>query len=278
MTTTTLADGGGVQDIGRVFIVGAGTMGREIALQCARHGVRIALFDAVPAALEQASARLRAAAEYLAANGLLEGRDLPATLQRVEIVPNWSGLADADLAIECVPENLELKKQIFAQMSDHCRADAILVTNTSSLVPSQLASSCRNPARLAAFHFHLPVAICNIVDVMPHPGTAPSVVESLDRFARKIGQIPIRYGREHHAYIFNSIFGAMQRQALDLVIDGVAAFEDVDRSWMGIFKMPVGPFGMFDNIGLDTIAEILRHWAETLNDDAGRRRVAFLRQ
>jgi 3-hydroxybutyryl-CoA dehydrogenase len=96
-------------------------------------------------------------------------------------------------------------------------------------------------------------------------------------FAREIGQIPIHYKQEYHGYIFNSIFGAMQRQALDLVIERVASFEDIDRSWMGIFKMPIGPFGMFDQIGLDTIAEILGHWAETLNDDASRRRVEYLK-
>ncbi len=112
---------------------------------------------------------------------------------------------------------------------------------------------------------------------MPHPGTDPQVVAALDDFARGLGQIPIHYAREYHGYVFNSIFGAMQRQALDLVIKDVAGFEDVDRSWMGIFKMPIGPFGMFDQIGLDTIAEISHHWAETLNDDAGRKRVAFLR-
>ena len=113
---------------------------------------------------------------------------------------------------------------------------------------------------------------------MPHPGTEPDVVESLEVFARKIGQIPIRYAREYHGYIFNSIFGAMERQAMDLVIQGIATIENVDRSWMGIFRMPIGPFGMFDGIGLDSLAEILNHWAEALNDDAGRQRVAFLRQ
>ena len=94
------------------------------------------------------------------------------------------------------------------------------------------------------------------------------VLAALDAFAREIGQIPIHYKQEYHGYIFNSIFVAMQRQALDLVIEGVASFEDIDRSWMGIVKMPIGPFGIFDQIGLDTSAEILDHWAEALNSDS----------
>ena len=79
--------------------------------------------------------------------------------------------------------------------------------------------------------------------LMPHPGTDLAVVAALDAFAREIGQVPIHYKREYHGYIFNSIFGAMRRQALDLVIEGVASVEDIDRSWMGIYKMTIGPFG-----------------------------------
>jgi 3-hydroxybutyryl-CoA dehydrogenase len=138
--------------------------------------------------------------------------------------------------------------------------------------------SCPRPARLAALHFHLPVWVSNVVDLMPHPGTDPAVVDTLDRFAVSIGQIPIRYKKEAYGYIFNSMFGAMQRQALDLVIGGVASIEDVDRAWMGIFKMPIGPFGMMDQIGLDTIQKITIHWAKVLNDPAAKRRAAFLEE
>jgi len=99
---------------------------------------------------------------------------------------------------------------------------------------------------MAALHFHLPVAVSNIVDLMPHPGTDPAVVAALEAFARDIGQIPIHCKREYHGYMFNSIFGAMQRQALDLVIAGVASYEEIDRSWIAIFKMPIGPVGMFE--------------------------------
>ena len=243
-----------------MLIIGAGSMGREIGLQCTRHGVDVTLHDVSPNVLAEAAAHFRAAGQPLATS-----TDLRAAV-------------DADLVIECIPENLALKRRIFAQVGEHARPQTILATNTSSLLPSQLAASCPYPGRLAALHFHLPVATSNIVDLMPHPGTDPEVVASLDAFARRIGQVPIHYARESHGYIFNSIFGAMERQAMDLVINGTATFEDVDRSWMGIFRMPIGPFGMFDGIGLDSLAEVLRHWAETLDDEAGRRRVAFLQR
>jgi 3-hydroxybutyryl-CoA dehydrogenase len=266
-----------VQKINRILIVGAGTMGTQIGLQCASHGRLVFLYDNLRAAVQEAPARLERLAQELAAKGFLGSDSARDTLQRIEPTHDLAAAAHAALVIECVPENLELKKKVFKQLGRHCPPKTIYVTNTSSLVPSQLAESCRHPERLAALHFHLPVAVSNVVDLMPHPGTDPAVVAALDNFAREIGQVPIHYKQEYHGYIFNSIFGAMQRQALDLVIEGVASFEDVDRSWMGIFKMPIDPFGMFDRIGLDTIAEILDHWAETLDDDADRRRVKYLK-
>ena len=139
-----------------------------------------------------------------------------------------------------------------------------------------LVDSCVNPSRLAALHFHLPVWTSNVVDLMPHPGTDPLVVEALSRFAHRIGQIVITYKKETHGYIFNSLFGAMQRQALDLVMGGFASVEDVDRARIRIFKMPIGPFGMMDQIGLDTIQRITLFWARALNDSMGEQRAAFL--
>ncbi|MEI9998448.1 MAG: FAD-dependent oxidoreductase [Verrucomicrobiota bacterium] len=156
-----------IQAIRSVFIIGAGTMGCEIALQCARHGVRVVLHDAAPKALEQAEARLKAIAHGLRV-------DVREALARISTSADVAPAAEADLIIEAVPENLELKRRIFAEVSAVCRPEAILATNTSSLIPSQLAASCRHPGRLAAFHFHLPVAISTVVDVMPHPGTDPA--------------------------------------------------------------------------------------------------------
>jgi 3-hydroxybutyryl-CoA dehydrogenase len=98
----------------------------------------------------------------------------------------------------------------------------------------------------------------------------------LNKFALSIGQIPIIYKKESHGYIFNALFGAMQRQALDLVIGGVASLEDVDRAWMGIFKMSIGPYGMMDQIGLDTTLRVTAHWARVLDDQAAEQRAAFL--
>jgi 3-hydroxyacyl-CoA dehydrogenase len=167
-SSTSLED---VRKIKRVFVVGAGTMGTQIALQCASHGRSVLLYDDLRAALDQAPARLERLAQDLAAKGLL-GSDTPRdTLQRIEPSTDLAAAAQVTVIIECVPEDLELKKSVFNQLGRLCPRETILVTNTSSLIPSQLAGSCLHPERLAALHFHLPVASSNVVDLMPHPGT-----------------------------------------------------------------------------------------------------------
>jgi 3-hydroxybutyryl-CoA dehydrogenase len=195
-----------VQKINRVLVIGAGTMGTQIAVQCASHGRLVFLHDNIRAVVEQAPARLERLAQDLDAKGLLGSSSSRETLRRIEPTSDMAAAAQAAIVIECVPENLELKKSVFEQLGRHCRPETIYVTNTSSLVPSQLAGSCRHPERMAALHFHLPVATSNVVDLMPHPGTDPGVVAALDAFAREVGQVPIHYKREYHGYIFNSIF------------------------------------------------------------------------
>src|SRR5208282_1458106 len=146
-------------------------MGTQIAVQCANHGRLVFLYDNIRAAVEQAPARLERLAQDLAGKGLLHSSSSRDTLRRIELGIDMAVAAvQAVIVIECVPENLELKKSVFEQLGRHCRPETIYVTNTSSLVPSQLAGSCRHPERMAALHFHLPVATSNVVDLMPHPG------------------------------------------------------------------------------------------------------------
>jgi 3-hydroxybutyryl-CoA dehydrogenase len=104
---------------------------------------------------------------------------------------------------------------------------------------------------------------------MPHRGTTSEVIALTIAFARRIGQIPIHLQRESHGYVFNTMFGAVNREALTLAANGVASIEDIDRAWMGVMKMPIGPFGMMDLVGLDTVWHISHYWA---------RRAFFMRQ
>ncbi|MFH1475217.1 MAG: acetoacetate decarboxylase family protein, partial [Chloroflexota bacterium] len=158
-----------------------------------------------------------------------------------------------------------------------CPSRTIFTTNTSSLLPSTFAAATGRPDRFAALHFHVPVWSSNVVDVMPHAGTSPETIELLLAFARRIGQIPIFVRKESSGYVFNAMYNAINREAITLAANGIASVEDVDRAWMGIMKMPIGPFGMLDGVGLDTVWHITDYWAGRTADAQLRRNAAYLK-
>lgn len=265
-------------DIRTVLVVGAGTMGQQIALQCAAHGFAVTLLDTEQAALDRARARLDALAGHVASDPAFAHTDVVADVARISATTDPAEAAhEADLVSESVPEDPALKGRVFAELDRLCPARTIFATNTSSLVPSLFADATGRPDRLAALHFHQPVWSATIVDVMPHPGTSPETVETLVGFAGRIGQVPIRLLRESPGYVFNAMYNALNREAITLAANGVATVEDIDRAWTTVTKMPNGPFGMLDHVGIDTAWHITDYWARTLGDPQLTRNAAFLK-
>lgn len=268
-----------IDAIQNVLIVGAGTMGQQIGLQCALHGYDVALYDVDPAALETAASRIDGYLDAFVRGGHLPAAQRAAVRRRLRLTTDAAAAAaNADLLSESVPEDPALKGKVLAQFHDLCPAHTLFTTNSSTLLPSMFAPATKRPSQFAALHFHLPVWVANVVDVMPHPGTDPDVVPLLVAFARRIGQIPILLEKEHSGYVFNTMLSGLIRSALSLVVDGVATPEDVDRAWMGCMKTPVGPFGIQDQIGLDTVWKITDFWAQKTGDRTGRAHADFLKQ
>lgn len=265
-----------VDDIGKVLVVGAGTLGAQIGLQCAMHGFTVVLYDNKATQLEKALAEIR---NFL--GSMLKDRLTPsvqsATLERISTVNDPVKAAErVDLLIESVPENPMLKVQVFSQFGRLCPPHTVFATNTSTLLPSMFAAATGRPALFAALHFHPYVWDSNIVDIMPHSGTSAETMHLLQNFSTQIGQIPIVLSKENSSYVFNSMINAVISTALNLVIEGVASIEDVDRSWMGIMKLPVGPFGSMDQIGLDVLLDVHKCWAGIIRDRQLLARIAFL--
>jgi 3-hydroxybutyryl-CoA dehydrogenase len=267
-----------IEDVRRIAIVGAGTMGQQIGFQCAGHGYDVVAYDIDPAALESARKRIDTYAEGLEAGGAITSELRTAARKRIEMTTDISTAArDADLLSEAVPEDPDLKGRVLAEFNAACPPRTVFMTNTSTLLPSQFADASGRGDRLLALHFHLPVWINNLVDVMPHPGTAPEVTPLVVAFARRIGQVPIELHREHNGYVFNSMYSALNSAAITLAQQGVASIEDIDRSWMHITKAPVGPLGALDAVGLDTVWTITDYWARQLGDPQLRANAAFLK-
>ena len=260
-------------DIQKVLVIGAGTMGGQIALQCAMHGCDVTLYDVSAAALEKGMDRVRGYARRLAA----EGRADAGTLGRLTATGDLpAAAAAADLVSESVPEDPALKGRVFAQLNDLCPPHTIFTTNSSTLLPSMFAAATGRPDRFCALHFHLPPWDANVVDVMAHAGTDAAVTAAVVAFARRIGQIPIVAKKESSGYVYNAMLSALNRAALTLAVEGVADVADVDRAWMGIMKMPIGPFGIMDAVGLDTVWRITEYWAGVTGDPQLRANATFL--
>lgn len=251
-----------IEDVRRVLVVGAGTMGVEIGFQCARHGYDVVLYDHAPEVLDTVVPRLKARLEQLAMNGDLSQVETDAALARMTTKSDAREAAqEVDLVSEAIPEDPKLKGEVFARFNELCPSRTVFTTNTSTLVPSQIAEATGRPSRFAALHFHTPVWIANVVDIMPHPGTSEETVALLRGFAKRIGQIPILLEKEHRGYVFNAMLSAMLTEAQTMAADGVASVEDIDRAWMGVMKTSIGPFGIMDLVGLDTVWHITDYWA-----------------
>jgi 3-hydroxybutyryl-CoA dehydrogenase len=254
-----------VEEIRRVVIVGAGTMGQQIAFQCAGHGFEVVLHDVAPGALSSATEAISAYADWLVQAGAIGGEVKEQALARITTEGDQARAAtEADILCEAIPEDPKLKGRVLAEFNAVCPDRTIFATNTSTLLPSQFADASGRPDRLLALHFHLPVWSNNVVDVMPHRGTSPEVSWVVAEFARRIGQVPIALHREHHGYVFNAMYTAINREAITMAERRVASIEDIDRAWMGIMKSPIGPFGMLDAVGIDTAWKITNYWAGKL--------------
>ena len=267
-----------IEDVRCVAVAGAGTMGQQIGFQCAGHGYDVVIHDIDPAALEGARARIDAYAANLESGGLITSELRAAAQARITLTSDLGEAArDADLLSEAVYEDPDLKARVFAEWDAACPPRTIFLTNTSMLLPSQFAKASGRAERLLALHFHLPVWVNNLADVMPHPRTAPEVTKLVLAFARRIGQVPIELRREYNGYVFNSMYSALNRAAITLAQQRVASIEDIDRAWMHVMKARVGPLGALDAVGLDTTWMITDYWARQLDDEQLRANAAFLK-
>lgn len=246
-------------DIKKVLIIGSGTMGRHIGLQNALFGCDVVFYDINEDVLKTAVIHMGKIAGGLLRGGYITEEMAAAALARISTTTDVvAASVGVHLVSESVPENIELKKKVWGEFSKHLPSDAILTTNTSTLVASLFAEASGNPSRFLAWHFAIPVFIANILDVMPHPGTDPAVTEIMMEHSRRIGQIPILIEKEWPKYVYNEMFTAFLAAAQRLAVNNIASIEDVDRSWMVIMNAPLGPFAIMDNVGLDTNLHVIK--------------------
>jgi 3-hydroxybutyryl-CoA dehydrogenase len=246
-----------LEDIRNVLILGAGTLGLRIGLQAAISGFKVKIYDISEDQLTIAKAVQIKLSRSLSKGDRFQNVDFDKVLDLISFTTDPKVAAeDADLVSESVIEDAALKKVVWEQFGSLCPPHCIFTTNTSFILPSLFASSTGRADRFCALHFH-DVFVANVVDVMPQPMTAPWIVDLLIEFGRKLYQTPIRVNKESAGYVFNYMLLNVLSSAATLLVKEIGSIEDIDRSWMGNFKTPIGPFGMIDQVGLDTAWRII---------------------
>ena len=250
-----------------VTVLGAGVLGSQIAYQSAFKRFAVTVYDVDDDALAVARRRFdRLVATYLAeVPGGDEGA--AAALDRLTPTTDLSlAAADADLIIEAIPEVLDLKRHTYEKLGALAPAKTIFATNSSTLLPSDLKDSTGRPDRFLAMHFANKIWAANIAEVMGTPDTDPKVFQEVVAFAEAIGMVPIEIHKEKAGYVLNTLLVPFLRAALELVAGGYAEPGDVDNTWRIGTGAPVGPFQIYDVIGLRTPYNIMVHGDEQAQD------------
>ena len=239
--------------IQRVTVVGAGTMGSQIALQTAYSGrYEVTLVDADAAQLERADEQSR----RLAARAVEKGRlAADAARQALAAIRPSSDLAAsasaADLVIEAVFESLEVKREVWAELGRAARPEAILASNSSTIAISRLAAFATGPERCCNLHFFHPVTVMQLCEVVKGPDTSEATLEAAMEFVRSIDRVPVRINKEVHGFVVNRVLFAAAEEAMRLLEAGVASAEDIDTAVRKGLNWPMGPFELLDFSGLD---------------------------
>ncbi len=252
-----------------VAVVGAGTMGRQIAAMAAAHGQTVTLYDVVPGAIENAMARLREELPPVFASGFWPG-DLESTLANLRPETDLAAaVVGADLVIEAVKEDLAVKRVVFAELAA-LAPGAILATNSSSLPSARIADAIPDPERLLNLHFFAPIWDRAMLEVMSSGATDPAIIDACAAWGRGCGLAVAVVQGQSMGFIINRVWRAIKRESLRVVDEGHADPEDVDRLFMGFFGSSFGPFGMMDTVGLDTVADIERSYVAVAADPTDR--------
>lgn len=241
-----------IDELRRVCVVGAGLMGRQIALNAAHHGYDVRLWDAAP---EQLRAAERWVDEYVAGRiekGRWTKEEAAAARSHLSFAPTLAEAAkDADLAIEAVVEDIKVKRQVFAELDRLTPPRAILATNSSTFVSSLVADATKRPAQVANLHYFNPAMVMEIVEVVQGPHTSPETAALLVEFAKRVGKRPLHMKKEIEGFIANRLLRALGHEATFLVDEGYATFEEVDLAAEKALGHPMGPFRLMDLTGID---------------------------
>ena len=239
-----------------VVVVGAGTMGSGIAQVFAASGRPVLLLDPVEAALKRGLGVIEKSLGRLADKGTIDSKTREETLRRISTQESGFPLAECAIAVEAVPERLELKKSVFQMLDQKLPPGAILATNTSSISVTELAAATRRPARFVGMHFMNPVPIMQLVEVVRGLETSDETVAETVELARALGKVPVVVA-DRPGFVSNRVLMPMINEAAFALMEGVADREAIDTVMKLGMNHPLGPLALADLIGIDVCLDIM---------------------
>ena len=251
-----------------VAIIGAGTMGHGIAQVCAMAGMEVRLFDLADDALGRGLDKVHSNLDKGVDRGKVTEDVRDQALMRLAGSTDLQTAVDgADLVIEAIPEVLELKRKLFAEIEPLVDESTVLGTNTSSLSVAEIATVLQRPGQLVGLHFFNPVHIMKLLEVITHPGTADAVTEQIRSFGAEIGKDCIYVG-DFPGFATSRLGVCLGMEAIRMLEQGVASAEDIDTAMVLGYRHPVGPLKLTDMVGLDVRMHIGEYLARELNNAA----------
>ncbi len=250
----------------RAAVVGAGTMGNGIAHVFAQHGWAVALIDTAPAALEKATATIRANLDRQVKKGTLPPTAPDEVLARIAPATALAAAAGASLVIEAASENPAVKFAVFEQLDRVARPEAILATNTSSISITEIAARTSRPEQVIGMHFMNPVPVMQLVEVIRGHATSDATTCTVMEIAAALGKTPVEVN-DYPGFVSNRVLLPMINEAIFCVMEGVATPESIDTVMKLGMAHPMGPLQLADFIGLDVCLAILEVLHRGLGDD-----------
>ncbi|NVM27167.1 MAG: 3-hydroxyacyl-CoA dehydrogenase family protein [Desulfobacterales bacterium] len=245
------------KEIRRVAVIGTGTLGTQIAILAAFFGYEVSAYDTDEGSFGRVKQNLKDSMKASRRKPVVPIEEWENAANRVKFSNDLKEvLQHADLIIEAVPEDLELKREVFERLDALAPRGAILATNSSSIPISKIESATTRPEQCLNIHFYSPAMGLNMVDIMGGTRTKAETIEAGKAWIRSIGCVPLMVKKEILGFCFNRVWRAIKRETLYMWAEGFVDFRDIDRAWMIFSKMPQGPFGLMDAVGLDVVYDI----------------------
>jgi 3-hydroxybutyryl-CoA dehydrogenase len=249
-----------------VAIIGTGLMGTDIAFASASAGFEVLLYDIDREKIDPALGRIRNRIERYAASGKIEKSKADAILKHIVVCGAVDDVKDAMIVIECVFEDMVVKRNVFRELDRVCRADAVLASNTSSISITEIAAATKRPESVIGMHFLNPAHIMKLVELIPGIATTRETVEMAKTFVKKLGKTYVE-SKDYPGFLLNRMLVPMINEAIYLLYEGAGTAESIDRVMKAGLNFPMGPLALADLIGLDillaVIEEMYRGYSDT---------------